>query len=599
MEQFGVTDIEGSKWKIFLGLGYYDIFNNEYHEFLGANGIQEFLSFVFSDKCFQKKIYAHFGGIYDHLFFIDGALRNSKYIIGNMIINGRRVLKIDIKKGKKKISFVDSSGLFPFSLKRLGIAFDVEHKKLDEDVTLFDKVTPKMRRYMKQDCYCLAEALKKYSEQEYIKDIGLSLTRSGQSFKIYSDYFNDELGNVPDKVQDFARKALYGGRTEIIKPMFKGKNKKDTLKVYDFTSLYPSVQYENKFPGDFSHWSTSLDVHNFSISDVLIECPKNIKLPFLPCKLSGKLYFPVGEFRGVYTNVELKKALSLGYKVHKVFKTAHFKDAGFVFKEFIDKFFKLRLKNKDNEMLKIFYKDVMNHLWGRLVMNLERDTLSFDIKSMGKIHSKFFIDDYEVRTYQFTKKIFSDVNVVLGLFVPAYGRIKLYEGAEKLDFDVHYMDTDSLFTRKSIPKAKDDVLGVLKLEYEMKEFYALQPKAYAGVKIDRKMICKTKGIRYPQDQTPLHTGTWTLKDFEASLEGEIKLAKIEQKRGLAGLKTAMKKGEILHVLPDNLKGINKRDEKRIWKKIDGEILTFPHEFSYKNDENIIMTLEHNRQLSLF
>lgn len=602
MKEFGVYDIESSKWKNHLATGYYDIFTEDYRVFYS---VLDFIEFIFSPECEQDTFYGHFAGIFDSLFIIDSALRYD-YVVDNMIINGRRILSLKIKLGKKSRTFLDSSGLFPFSLRKLTEAFDVEHKKLDENVELFEEVTPELLEYLEYDCRGLAESLLKYSQTEYVEHIGLSLTRSGQSFKIYTKFFNDDLGSVPMNVQSFARKALYGGRTEIIKPSFKTENIDEwkkywdddsgsisepknmtSLNVFDFNSLYPYVQFKYKFPGDFTHWSMSLDLENFSISDVLIHSP-DLYIPFLPCHHAGKLYFPQGQFRGVYTNVELKKAVSLGYKILACYRTAHFRDHdhddGYPFKTFIKHFYEKRLENKGDALLNIFYKDVMNHLWGRLVMNLNRPSLSFDIESGGRVHSEFQIDDYVVRAYEFSKNIYAKTNTALGLFVPAYGRIELYEAMEKVDFNVHYCDTDSLFTTSKID-GNDNELGALKFEYDFKQWYGLQPKAYAGMTPNKKIVCKTKGIKYEKRDgkpySPIDAGFWTLDDFENSLEGDIKLAKIKQKNGLAGIKTAMKKGNILHVIPDNEKGVNKRDEKRIWyKNKNGEILTKPHIFKY-------------------
>lgn len=592
--QFAVYDIEASDWKKFLAIGYYDIFNEKYKYFLS---MESYIDFLFSKQNKQTTHYAHFGGIYDALFIFDIAFRLD-LVIDGIILSGRRILSFKLRKGRKTQTFIDSSGLFPFSLHRLGISFDVKHKKLDEDVTLFKKVTPKMLKYMEWDCRCLAEALKKYSETEYVNEIGLSLTRSGQSFKILKEFFLKDFPTLPRSVEFFARQALYGGRTEIFEPSFISKNKKENLNVYDFNSLYPSVMFKYKFPAGFSHLSSSLELDEFSISEVLIKCPLNLNYPFLPLKAGGKTLFPVGTFRGHYTNVELKKAISLGYEVLKVYKTAVFHDGGFIFKKFVDTFYKKRLKAKKAKdgLLNIFYKDVLNHPWGRIVMNKVRPSLSFDIESGGKIHSKFKIDDYEIRAYEFSKEIFADTNVAMGLFVPMYGRLELYEAMEKIDFNIHYCDTDSLFTTSDINNTSDDDLGALAHEKSYSEWYALQPKAYAGVKLDKKMEVKVKGIKFKDERgkpySPIDAGLWSLKDFEDSLEGEIKIAKLDQYHGLAGLKVAMKKGDFLTKLPNNKKGINKLDEKRIWYKDNqNNFKTIPHVVEYNGKgKNVVITM---------
>ena len=147
---FSVFDIESRNWKDFLIMGSYD--GDNYHE---HKSISEFMEYSFSTNHTNSTYYAHFGGIFDFLFIIDFLFSQNpddNWQIKNMIVQGRKVLKFDLYQNKKKISFIDSSGLFPFGLKKLTHSFDVAHKKLDEDMSNNNKkITPKLLRYLEQE----------------------------------------------------------------------------------------------------------------------------------------------------------------------------------------------------------------------------------------------------------------------------------------------------------------------------------------------------------------------------------------------------------------------------------------------------------------
>ena len=577
---YGTFDIETNNWKDHIVTG---VFTGE--TFKHFTSFSDSMEFMFQSDNTCTTYYAHWGGIFDFLFAFDFLFSQNpddNWKIGKMIIQGRKILKFDCYKGKRKIQFIDSSGLFPFGLKKLTHSFDVKHKKIDEDMENNNKkLTKKLLKYLEHDCRGLHEAIEKFSKTEYINQVGLKLTRSGTSFAVFKKCFNPNLVELPNQVATFARESYFGGRTEIFKPLY--QNEKKNLNVYDYNSLYPTAMHDNDFPSEFLGWTDELALDCFSISHCEVTCPNDLAIPLLPTKTEkGKLIFPTGTFDGVYTNVELAKAVSLGYKVNKVYKTAVFGNGGKIFKEFINHFYTLR-KNTKDPVKKIVYKDLMNHLYGRLAINDEREQVTFSPKSeTAKIHSKFDYGDYEIRLYSETKKIFTYSNIVLATFVTSYARLKLYDGFEKVGFDnVWYCDTDSIHTTSKMPVGEN--LGQVKLEYTTKDACYIAPKTYSIKMNDKKDIrhlLKMKG--FPQKSI----GHITHEDFVNSLDGEIRIPSVKIKGGLAGFKTAMKKGEILHVLPDSEKKLKSLYDKRIIYKKGKNYLTKPIHLQKQMEMNI-------------
>ena len=94
-------------------------------------------------------------------------------------------------------------------------------------------------------------------------------------------------------------------------------------------------------------------------------------------------------------------------------------------------------------------------------------------------------------------------NVIIGVFVTMYGRMKLYELLDQFKERVFYMDTDSVVLH--VPAGADEpetgsYLGQLSSEISekeggyIKEFVASGPKSYAYRTASDHQVCKIKGF---------------------------------------------------------------------------------------------------------
>lgn len=576
-ETFRTFDIEARDWNKYLIGGSYDILNDDY---CTHKSIPDFIDFIFSTENHATKIYSHFGGIYDFLFILDFYLNNTdKYFFHNIINQGSKILafrltKLGTKKTKRTIEFICTSGLFPFGLKDLTEMFHVEHKKLDEDVSNLTKITPKLLKYLENDCKGLAEVLLAYSNSPYINQVGMKLTRSSQSLAVFKEFFCSNLPEVSKQVSNFAREAYLGGRTEIFKPIFEG-NKNKKLYEMDLNSLYPSVMHDFTYPAEFSHFSTELDLdHEHFIIHCLITAP-DIEFPLLGIKNNGKFIFPTGTFEGHWCSPEIRKALYMGYKIETIYRVCYFHSAGYIFKDFINTFYSKRLET-DNPIEKIIYKDFMNHLYGRLAIREEREIFTFKKGKNSVIHCDYDFKDYSVRLYKEEKTLMTYSNPALSAFVTSYGRLRLYEYFEKVNFDVYYCDTDSIYSTKKLPSSMK--LGEMKLEAIWDRACFLLPKTYVKYAIDtKKFDIKMKG--FPSKKGELSHLTYD--DYKNHLEGISKLPAIRVTKGLARFKTGLKKNNVLTVLDDQNRELKALYDKRIIVKTKKDWLTKPIHLEYQ------------------
>ena len=141
--------------------------------------------------------------------------------------------------------------------------------------------------------------------------------------------------------------------------------------------LYPSVML-NEFPLSSSVKSVPFPLLKFiNMYEGVTECevmtPKNMNIPLLPLRIDGKLKFPIGNFKGVWNNVELRKALSIGYKIRPI-KQIIYTETFKPFDTFVNAFYNKRLEfKKENNAMELVMKLILNSLYGKFAQKEKQD----------------------------------------------------------------------------------------------------------------------------------------------------------------------------------------------------------------------------------
>ena len=325
------------------------------------------------------------------------------------------------------------------------------------------------------------------------------------------------------------RSALFGGRTNATKLLHEFKDR-EKGKYVDVCSLYPTTLMYDGFPTGHPQIITE----NFTritkkskpykgLIYCTVRAPRKLLHPILPYKSEGKTCFPLcrtcvdnrlkepcthtdseREFSGIWTHVELYKAIDLGYTVSQIFEVYHYKDwmqydgkdpkTG-LFTEYISIFLKLKQEKsgwpswvkteKDAEEYIRRYEDKMgikldpkqieknaglrsiaklflNSFWGKFgqrenMVQQKYVTPAEFFKLFNDdtvvIHGWEMIGDDKDRgatmllRYQKGDECISpshSTNVVLAAYVTSHARLRLYSFLEQLQHRVLYFDTDSV-----------------------------------------------------------------------------------------------------------------------------------------------------------
>lgn len=559
--QFAVVDIESRSWVHHVVTGFYD--GLEYKSFDHA---KKFRDFIFCYKGPQN-IFAHFGGKFDFMFLLESFLSDDRFKVKTIVPRGSMILffEVFVLKGSRpiKLTFRDSAALLPFSLSSLTDNFNVKTKKGKWDHSKTKGASKKLIEYNRDDCLALYQVLESFYNWPLIKKSGGAFTMASQAMRIFRTYLRDDIWPLGNFASDFCRNAYLGGRTEIFKPICKN----GPLYEYDVSSLYPYVMRENFMPSGKSALVFEWFPHKLGIYHVEVSMPE-MKYPPLGIVRDNKYIFPIGNFEGYFTSVELVYAMSLGAKV-KVLSGIVFDSKEKLFQNYIDDLYRIRKSSESGTVSNMLAKLLMNSSYGRFGMNLKRENIGFVLKddvtefATLKLESKksiqLFKEPIELETFTHTG---------IAAFITSYARIHMHklilQTGEK---HLYYMDTDSLFTTKRLKTG--DSLGQLKLENTWESAVFLLPKTYFAKGLSKNKIAM-KGF---DRQKIKH---FTIEDFQTALEGDLRRFKVTNEPKFATFKTALSQKKLVTMTKQNDKQLRAiYDKREIFKNKSGDFDTSP------------------------
>ena len=450
-------------------------------------------------NCNKHIIFVHNLGHFDG-FFIYKALSNrfKPEEVSCLIDSHNRFIQISLQKDKLKIVWKDSYRIFPVSLSDLCKILGLEGKISNYNpefhkITLFEntKLLNEFKNYSLQDSNALFNCIQKLQElylNEYNVDICSILSASTLSLKIFRSKILKVNIPILKRIDDsFIRKGYFGGATDYYQ--FKAEN----IHYYDVNSLYPFAMCKpmpfklirkiifhsndnrcllNARADSGGNSNIGFNLNNFfGFLKVEVTCPRNIKVPLLPCKYQGKTIFPTGKWIGTYFSEELKGVASYGY-TFKFLEGYEFTKID-LFTEYVNHFYEQK-KNSTGPK-RFIAKMHLNTLYGIFgrrhdlleTINIYKENLdefmcTRVIKSIIPINDEIIallmhknINDSLIRKLNVELDMnLSDyyylvkANVALASAVTSYSRIHMIPF--KANGLTVYTDTDSIFTTKKL-----------------------------------------------------------------------------------------------------------------------------------------------------
>jgi hypothetical protein len=479
------------------GLYYTD--TDKYIDFWGDNCIEKFFNYLAENhKPDELRIFAHNGGMFDFMFFLDKFDDQFK----PFIINSRLV---EIKAGGQ--FFHDSFAMIPVPLG--------QYDKVQIDYSIMERENREENKkeilhYMQRDCTALGELV-----TAWISMFGKRKTMASAALAKLRELHGYET--MTQKNDQTLRNFYFGGRVQC----FETGIIKGPVKIFDVKSSYPDAMFHKNHP------ISATPIYGTSITDntffVYLNGKSKGALPMR--KENGSLIFPNGQGDFFACIHEINSALELNLltidKIHYTIDFAHYTR----FDQFINEFFTMRQSARDagNKINELFYKLVMNSAYGKFGQNPDK-------------FKKFVVNPYTMPTpvicpncdgacatcisgetnplgweintltdtlimYQKAEPIFDRnfINIATAASITSAARAKLLYAITNADRPI-YCDTDSItcFDLKNVKIGEN--LGNWNLENTGDEFCAAGKKLYA---LFDKGVCikkASKGAKLSGDE---------------------------------------------------------------------------------------------------
>jgi DNA polymerase type B, organellar and viral len=532
-----------------------------------------------NDICIRKyknyRVYLHNFSKFDGYFLVKYL---SKLGYCDPVIHKGRIISLIFLKynSNYNITFRDSYLLLPSSLRKLAFSFNVESKKgifpyllanyginyagLVPDFKYFSNLSKdeyniykksfidkgkiwdfkiESQKYCELDTISLYQVLTKFNKLIFDKfslNINNYPTLPSLSFAIFRTHYLQDKNAIHMLSGDISkniRSSYTGGSVDmyIPKPLLDKK-----VYAYDVNSLYPYVMSKFKMPignptffeGNilnkyfgFTQQGVALqeggDDKPFGFFFCKIIAPINLKYPIIQTHINSKdgtrTVSPLGTWSDMLFSEEIYNAMKFGYKFEV--KWGYTFDSGFVFNDFVNDLYKLRLEYPKSDPMNYIAKIILNSLYGRFGMDDDfifsyilnsKDYLKFESKNKEylldviELGDNFLVQlkkpDAELDTLLDNGSEKHNVNISIASAITAYARIHMSQFKNNKDYNLYYSDTDSIYIDKPLNDSfiSNTELGKLKLEKICKYSVFLAPKVY-GIRDELgNEIIKVKGL---------------------------------------------------------------------------------------------------------
>lgn len=465
-----------------------------------GTSMSEFINNIENDKKIEK-IYFH-NLSFDGCFIIDYLLRNDyKYVndkeqlskencdsFYSIIDESGSIYEIDIyfSKVNKKVKINCSYKLTGLSIEDLGELVGVTKLKETHDYTEFknynsiSEVTEEELNYIKNDVEIMRLGILKCYE------MGIrGLTKSSACYKMWkhmewNKICKDVHTDYPPEIKHIVDASYRGGITMINKK-YKGKLLGE-CRNYDVNSLYPSVMYNDMPIGEYVSAKNDKDIpsnYNIRLYEISVFNAKVLKgfIPFIP---TSKSFIFKDSYQ--YTNEIKNMTLYLWDCEYELFKTFYegtykvvnivaWKSKKDLFKDYIDKFKKIKEEAPNPSPERTFAKLCMNSLYGKFAQTSDRVSKRPMLLGNGVVYYERFISNLKSN---YDRKIASRIT--------SLARCVLIKAIESEPNRFIYCDTDSIYCLgdyelKGIP-IDSKKLGYWKYEYSYSKFKGLKAKCY-------------------------------------------------------------------------------------------------------------------------
>lgn len=426
--------------------------------------------------------YAHAGGLADMIFVLQELVKREGYEV-KAAFSGSSAIIVNVKRGKNSWHFIDSYWLLRDKLRNIAKWIGMTKGNEDESEEFYASAPLSvLTEYNAMDCEILWKAIHNFQCEILRLGGQLQMTQASTAMQLFRRQFLHREIETSGSLNQTAKASYFGSRVEVF------EREVWDAHYYDINSSFPYAMTQ-PCPGDLKRTEKGLPEWCgpgsgwLTMSDLEIEVPDTY-LPPLPMKHDGRVFFPVGKWRGWFNNIDVQLLLEEGGRITKAHETM-------IFEPFTDlcdyalTLYDMR-KKSTSDFEKIVLKLLMNSLYGKFAESVEKQALYLhpNKKFFDRWEEAFARGEKENLPRMLFPGAFLVTSIVpvthahvpISSHITALARRNLYKHLSKCE-DVHYCDTDG-FSTKEKELATSNELGGLKLEKILDHAVFAAPKVY-------------------------------------------------------------------------------------------------------------------------
>lgn len=558
----GVWDIETKNWDTFLCGQTLDIHGNAFVSW----DEEEFFEHLLSRRGVW---YAHVGGRFDALWFLDHCCRQA--IKWSARMRGSGILSAKAEE----LELRDSFAIVPMKLSKFAPLGGIEKCELhlpcecDERSTdnpagcggycaLARPLSSAERRnvtdYLHVDCEALLSALLALEARCEADGIELRLTVGSSAWNTAKTWLDlPDCGHDLGKYRDI-REGYFGGRTEVY------CTRGDSGHRFDIHSSYPAALSRLAIPVGRgkayigSHTRALYDAGKDGIVWADVHIPESY-VPPLPVRMPDRLLYPTGPASGAWTAHELRYAESCGVRIERITRGYMWASSAPILAPFANRVWALRDKyaatgNKADKVYSDWCKWLANSCTGKFASKPENSSLEYhpaaiddsdpDAAPILSTDSEVVCTHGGVFVTKTRARVDPCAHVQWSAYLTAEARIELHK-QQRSSACLYYSDTDSVYSRDMLTRRIGPDLGEWGYEGGLTEWSALAPKVYR-YRCTGLPHCKEKG----HAQGGYHVRGKGMSGLDSDGFDALESGKVwTTEKGVKGLKTAVRgKGPI-------------------------------------------------------
>ena len=464
-----------------FAVGFYD--GRNFLHFWGDSAKERFIAFLRTIP--RHLIYAHNGGKFDFLFFLDHLEGDARIIHG-------RVVQAQMAGHEIR----DSYAILPVGLSHFGDKLEIDYRFMEAGVREHPDNRARIVDYLRVDCVSLFDSVFKFRRR-----FGDRLTVASAAIKEL-EKFTPIPHNGPKHDATF-RPFYMGGRVEC----FARGVIRRPLKVYDVNSMYPEVMRNEDHPASSEYrCSSTLRLDDPTLSFAIVDATSGGALPL---RGSDHLEFPRGRHRFYSTVHELRAGVETGnVHIHGCL-AAWYCARTQRFEEYVDHWVreKISAEERGDKAERIFAKLMLNSAYGKFGSNPE-NYFEYVIRDAARHKLPDQRQGWELYSTQGDAEIWrkpviiharSYYDVAVAASITGAARARLWRTLCRAR-GVVYCDTDSIICEQIRAPTHRSRLGAWKLEATGDRIAIAGKKTYALFQGDEAVKFACKGVQITPEQ---------------------------------------------------------------------------------------------------